>query len=165
MDVICKREDEVKEEDAHNVDLVVALGGDHTFLVASQMIKNNKLPILGLNTYQGVIGGALMGNGIDFGRRHHEISSIFKRLSNPAEYEVYKRSRGRMTFFTTNPELNAKTNVFTLNELFCAEKDVGSASRFRISPDGQDWGIFKSSGMIISTGKSPRALRHDIIGD
>ena len=35
IDVICKREDEVKEEDAVNADLVVALGGDHTYLVAS----------------------------------------------------------------------------------------------------------------------------------
>ena len=58
-----------------------------------------------------------------------------------------------MIFSTTNPDLNAKTNTFVLNELFCAEKDVGSASRFRISPDGADWGIFKSSGLIVSTGK------------
>jgi len=35
IDVICKREDEVREEDAVNADLVVALGGDHTYLVAS----------------------------------------------------------------------------------------------------------------------------------
>jgi len=62
------------------------------------MIKNTKLPILGLNTYQGVIGGALMGNGIDFGRRVHVINNIFKRLRSPDGYEIYKRSRGRMIF-------------------------------------------------------------------
>ena len=33
--VILKREDEVLEEDAKDADLVVALGGDHTYLVAS----------------------------------------------------------------------------------------------------------------------------------
>jgi len=35
MEVIVKREDEVKAADAKNIDLVVALGGDHTYLVAS----------------------------------------------------------------------------------------------------------------------------------
>lgn len=51
INVICRREDEVREEDAKKADLVVALGGDHTYLVASQMIKNTAIPILGLNTY------------------------------------------------------------------------------------------------------------------
>jgi NAD kinase len=34
-EVVSKREDEVKDQDAENADLVVALGGDHTYLVAS----------------------------------------------------------------------------------------------------------------------------------
>ena len=59
MNVIVKKEDEVKPEDAKDADLVVALGGDHTYLVASQFIKYKTVPILGLNTYQGVIQGAL----------------------------------------------------------------------------------------------------------
>ena len=41
LSVTCKREDEVTEEHARGVDLVVALGGDHTYLVAAQMIKDN----------------------------------------------------------------------------------------------------------------------------
>lgn len=75
-----------------------------------------------------------------------------KKLRDPGEYEVYKRSRGCMTFSTSNPDLNSR-KAFVLNEAFCAEKDVGSASRCRISPEGEDWGIFKSSGLIIATGK------------
>ena len=39
-----------------------------------------------------------------------------------------------------------------LNEAFIAEKDVASASRYRIMPDGIDLGMFKSSGLIVSTG-------------
>jgi len=35
MEVVSKREDMVKDEDAVDADLVVALGGDHTYLVAS----------------------------------------------------------------------------------------------------------------------------------
>lgn len=80
MNVICKREDEVKLEDAQDADLVVALGGDHTYLVASQLIKQRDVPILGLNTYQGVIGGALPPQSIDYTRRQKEISNIVKQL-------------------------------------------------------------------------------------
>jgi len=39
-----------------------------------------------------------------------------------------------------------------LNEVFVAEKDMSSASRFRLVPNGQNLGLFKSSGLIISTG-------------
>jgi len=39
-----------------------------------------------------------------------------------------------------------------LNEVFAAEKDVASASRYRLVPDGKDLGMFKSSGLIVSTG-------------
>ena len=155
MEVICKREDEVIEEDASGVDLVVALGGDHTYLVAAQMIKDNKLPILGLNTYQGVIGEALPTHSIEFNRRSQEINSIVKKLQQTeGNIETYKRSRGKLTLNVAQG--NQSKNALVLNEAFCAEKDVGSASRFRVSPDDTDWGIFKSSGIIISTGKRLR---------
>jgi hypothetical protein len=99
-----------------------------------------------------VVGGELTYNTISYERRRQEITSLLKKLKNPQEYTYYKRSRGQMTFSTGNPDLNKK-NAFVLNEAFCAEKDVGSASRCRIAPEGEDWGIFKSSGLIISTGK------------
>lgn len=33
-----------------------------------------------------------------------------------------------------------------------AESDVASASRYRLNPDGVNLGIYKSSGLIVSTG-------------
>jgi hypothetical protein len=39
-----------------------------------------------------------------------------------------------------------------LNEVFVAEKDIASASRYRLVPDGRDLGMFKSSGLIACTG-------------
>jgi hypothetical protein len=39
-----------------------------------------------------------------------------------------------------------------LNEAFVAEHDVASASRYRLVPDKQNLGLYKSSGLIISTG-------------
>lgn len=42
--------------------------------------------------------------------------------------------------------------MLCLNEVFCAERDVSSASRYCILKDGLDLGVFKSSGLIVSTG-------------
>ena len=42
--------------------------------------------------------------------------------------------------------------VLCLNEVFCAETEVAQASRYRIKQDGTDLGVFKSSGLIVSTG-------------
>ena len=39
-----------------------------------------------------------------------------------------------------------------LNEVFTAEKDAGSASRYRVRSDEIELGVFKSSGLIVSTG-------------
>jgi NAD kinase len=118
------------------------------------MIKDNKLPILGLNTYQGSLGAQLPTYSIDFNKRSAVINNVLKKLSKPdGNIDTYKRSRAKVVFNVAKPA-DKYQNVFVLNEAFCAEKDVGSASRFRVSPDGTDWGIFKSSGIIISTGKS-----------
>ena len=42
--------------------------------------------------------------------------------------------------------------MLSLNEVFVAEKDVSSASRYCIMKDGHDLGVFKSSGLIVATG-------------
>jgi len=42
--------------------------------------------------------------------------------------------------------------MLTLNEIFTAEKKVSEVSRYRIEKDGEDIGVFKSSGLIVSTG-------------
>ena len=40
-EVVLKGEDDVSEEDMRDVDCVVSLGGDHTFLRASSLIWDN----------------------------------------------------------------------------------------------------------------------------
>jgi NAD kinase len=41
---------------------------------------------------------------------------------------------------------------YALNEVFIAEKNVGSSSIYRLKADGQYVGKFKSSGFLICTG-------------
>ena len=77
---------------------------------------------------------------------------MLKALQDPSQYNKYKRSRSRITLKQSDATRERTEPILVLNEAFCAEKDVGSASRFRINADGVDWGIFKSSGLIVSTG-------------
>mgnify|MGYP001626820213 CR=1 FL=1 len=62
-----------------------------------------------------------------------------------------KRSR---ILFERGPSHSHKQirRAICLNETLAAEKDVSSASRYTVERDGQDLGLFKSSGIIISTG-------------
>jgi NAD kinase len=50
------------DSDAKDVDLVVALGGDHTYLRASSMAKSKDVPLLGIDTREAFNHGHLHGN-------------------------------------------------------------------------------------------------------
>jgi len=52
----------------------------------------------------------------------------------------------------TKESVELAEKSYCLNEVFCAEKDVASASRFRVRSDGNELGVFKSSGLLLATG-------------
>ena len=68
-EVTVKTEAEATLEDVKEVDLVVSLGGDHTFLRASALIWNNEIPVLGITTNQDVYSGVLNPHWIDHNTR------------------------------------------------------------------------------------------------
>ena len=49
-------------------------------------------------------------------------------------------------------EEQEESKILCLNEVLCAEAEVSHASRYRVVRDGVDLGVFKSSGLIVSTG-------------
>ncbi len=61
-DVRVRLETELTDSDAKDVDLVVALGGDHTYLRASSMAKSKDVPLLGIDTREAFNQGHLNGN-------------------------------------------------------------------------------------------------------
>jgi len=67
--VTVKTEIEATEEDVDGADLVVSLGGDHTFLRASALIPNSSTPIVGINTNRYAYTGALNSHFIDHENR------------------------------------------------------------------------------------------------
>ena len=64
-EVVEKCESEISADDMRDVDCVVAMGGDHTFLRASALIWDRKIPILGVNTNRHVYTGVLNPHFID----------------------------------------------------------------------------------------------------
>ena len=61
-DVRVRLETELTDSDAKDVDLVVALGGDHTYLRASSMVKSKDVPLIGIDTREAFNHGHLHGN-------------------------------------------------------------------------------------------------------
>lgn len=70
--------------------------------------------------------------------------------------EFEKRSRILFERIRTSDDMEER-KILCLNEAFAAEKDVSSASRYCIVKDDVDLGVFKSSGLIVSTGTGSSA--------
>lgn len=73
-------------------DLVLPIGGDGTFLLAANLIFDNKTPIMGINSYPLHSEGFLMLPS--YYTKH--ISEIFELLKG-GQYDVLMRSRIRTT--------------------------------------------------------------------
>jgi len=64
--VTVKYEEDLTKEDVKNKDIIVSLGGDHTYLVASALIWDRRIPILGINSNSKVYTGALTSCSINY---------------------------------------------------------------------------------------------------
>lgn len=72
-------------------DLVIAIGGDGTFLLASKLITCNKTPIFGINPHPGTSNTFTLP--IEY---NMDIERIFEKL-RAKDYTVLMRSRIRTT--------------------------------------------------------------------
>lgn len=68
-DVTVAHEKTLQPEDVLGKDLVIAMGGDHTFLKSSSICDSTKVPILGINTYRAVQFGAHLQNHMEWKTR------------------------------------------------------------------------------------------------
>lgn len=63
-EVIVKNETFLTKEDTENVDLIISLGGDHTYLHTSSYLSDCTKPLMGINTQVLTENGNLLGNKI-----------------------------------------------------------------------------------------------------
>jgi len=134
-----------------NVDMVVSMGGDHTFLRSQALLPDRTVPIVGINTRRGTFEGVLNTQYIDHEFKETMTTNLLELLEDESAVSYEKRSR--ILFESQVGGENAPLKrVMCLNETLCAEKDVSSASRYVVEKNGSNVGPFKSSGLIISTG-------------
>ena len=71
----------------------VSVGGDHTFLRASALIWDRRVPILGVNTYPTMFEGALNNHAIKYENKEVETEAILEGMEDDLSVQFEKRSR------------------------------------------------------------------------
>ena len=145
-----KRCYQLQESDiSHDIDLVISLGGDGTFLKTASMVPDATIPILGINTDPQRSVGCLCNRKIFFANKDRDIETLFRHFERE-NFEFFNRQR---LLFEMEQQVSAiKHRHLSLNEIFVAEKEVAQVSIFSLNVNNDYIGKFKSSGLIISTG-------------
>lgn len=129
-----------EEFNLKNFDLVIAIGGDGTFIRAASKIKNK--PILGINSEPNASEGAILGI------QNYEISKIEEILNG--NYDIQKRDRACI-----------KINGEEINELALNEVYIGTNHQFHTSRYELEYKNIKeeqrSSGVLVVTGTGSSA--------
>ncbi|XP_014488410.1 PREDICTED: NAD kinase 2, mitochondrial [Dinoponera quadriceps] len=160
-------------------DLILPIGGDGTFLLASNLIFNNKKPIMGINSYPEKSEGYLMLSA----RYTRNIPEIFKMLK-AGHYNTLMRRRIRITLLGkeiwANPfHLHEKGRIvgtdripieqeshehnelprerrlpwLALNEVFMGETLSARTSSLLVKLDEEEkYHKVRGSGLCVSTG-------------
>ena len=92
-EIVEKSEEDISAEDMREVDCVVAMGGDHTFLRASALIWDRKIPILGINTNRNVYTGVLNPHFIDYKDMERHAALLLETMEDDHAVGYDKRSR------------------------------------------------------------------------
>ena len=80
-------EEDVEDKD---LDLVISLGGDGTFLKTASMVKDSSIPILGINTDPQRSVGCLCNRKIFFNSKDKDIERMFQHFERE-NFEYFLR--------------------------------------------------------------------------
>ncbi|XP_060874056.1 NAD kinase 2, mitochondrial [Metopolophium dirhodum] len=150
-------------------DVLIAIGGDGTFLVMSSYVQNNQTPVVGINSNPSSSLGYLclpdicsrnIQNTFDtlekqnfffIDRRRIRVSmkSIKKKMEPPLN--MYQ------DFVKIRPDSHSSHDMLALNEVFIGDKMPGRTSEMECKFDGNMPIKIKSSGLCISTGTGSSA--------
>lgn len=120
-----------------DVDLMISLGGDGSFMKAVGYIRNSRVPIIGINTGR---LGFLSNNPKEL------LSTALERIKNK-DFTFQKRSL--LKVITNNNQFGQHN--FALNELTIHKKDSASMISVHASLDGNFLNTYWSDGLIVST--------------
>lgn len=125
------------EELKDNVDLFISVGGDGTILDATTLIRDSKIPIIGVNTGR-------LGFLADVAK--DQIPKTIKQLLNK-QYRIDQRTLIRLE---TEHQIFEGLN-FALNEVVISRKDTTSMITITTYINDQYLNSYWADGLIIST--------------
>lgn len=138
------------DQDFEDKDLIVSLGGDGTFLKTASMVKLRTMPILGVNTDPSRSVGHLTSIKIPYDDRNKEIPVLMDYIQKEHFNFIYK---DRILLDKQDADTGKSIKKsYALNEIFIAERNVGTSSIYRLNADDKFVGKFKSSGFLMCTG-------------
>ena len=121
------------------VDLLISVGGDGTFLRSIEYVKNNNIPILGINT------GRL---GFLASTKKENIEKSIKKIFNK-KFKIEQRSLIKVSL-ETDKQLDMQF-PYALNEISVVRKDTTSMVNINTSLNGIHLNSYWSDGLIVST--------------
>ena len=130
--------DVVDDASGHDIDMVLSIGGDGTFLVAASSARALGVPLLGINAGH-------MGFLTELGDRG--TGDIARKIAD-GDFSVERR----MTLDVTmeRPD-GSKADDWALNEAVVMHTDVAHPVHFALVVDGQEVSTYGADGMILST--------------
>ncbi len=121
------------------VDLLISIGGDGTFLRSIEYVKNNNIPILGINT------GRL---GFLASTKKENIEKSIEKIFNN-KFKIEERSLIKVSL--VGDEQLKSEFPFALNEISVVRKDTTSMVNINTSLNGIHLNSYWSDGLIVST--------------
>lgn len=131
---------QIDESNFKDVDLIITIGGDGTFIRASHFLK--KTPIFGINSEPENSEGALKSLKAD------ELHLLKEMLNG--KFNTIKRERIKLKIN------NKEIDKLALNEIFIGSEKQYHTSRYLIKIDGEEEEQ-RSSGVIVVTGSGSNA--------
>ena len=128
----------VTEGSAADIDLVLAMGGDGTFLAAASHARQHDVPLLGVNAGH-------MGFLTQLSKRG--VGEVAARIAE-GDYRV--ESRMTLDVRVDRPDGTAASD-WALNEAVVMHTDVAHPVHFALIVDGQEVSTYGADGMIVST--------------
>jgi NAD+ kinase len=141
----------ISKNHLNGIDLVIAIGGDGTFLSASHFIENT--PILGVNSDTERSEGALTTTNIT--KLNKKIKQILKNKVRIKNY-----TREKIIIYQKNKKIETEN---ALNETFFGNINPHHTTNYKIEYKDKKENQ-KSSGVIISTGTGSTAWYHSMGG-
>ncbi|TKJ31934.1 NAD(+) kinase [bacterium (candidate division B38) B3_B38] len=126
------------EELPKQVDMIIVLGGDGTLLSVARLIKEEKIPLLGVN-----LGGLGFLTEVSLSKLYPTLKRIFKQ-----DYSLDPRITLSSTLYREGKRIVRHT---VLNDVVINKSALARIIDLEILIDRQFVALFKADGLIIST--------------